>query len=297
MKKYVWIIAVAVLIFSLSGCADKAEPIIPESDSAQMANEEVPTKTPAVQTVEPTVSSGSNETDMKTDDEVTTAPETEDSTSSETAEPPAETVKPSMEPTKPRETPESSSIPTETKPEQAEPPKQPEPQDPQPPVESEPTEPTPTETPVIVADPFEVEAKVAAYISQYRGSNVTVLAGLARVARYRSQQLVSDFSHSDGIDACNALQYGEYVDMTLYGCPESDNYYQGYNREAIAKGNWGGTADEIAQKIATGFKNSASHWQYLGSSEYPYIAVGCTYDSATSTWYCCICISSTNYGG
>lgn len=293
MKKYLCIIAVVVLIFSLSGCADKAEPIIPESNFAQMANEEVPTKTPAVQTAEPTVSSGSNETD----DEVVAAPETEDNTSFETAETQAETVKPSMEPAKPQETLESSSIPTETKPEQAEPPKQSETQDPQPPVESEPNELTPTETPVTVADPSEVEAKVAAYISQYRGSNVTVLAGLTRVARYRSQQLVSDFSHSDGIDACNALQYGEYVDMTLYGCPESDNYYQGYNREAIAKGNWGGTADEIAQKIATGFKNSASHWQYLGSSEYPYIAVGCTYDPATSTWYCCICISSTNYGG
>ena len=297
MKKYLCIIAVVVLIFSLSGCADKAEPIIPESDSAQMASEGIPAKTPAVKPVEPTVSSGSDETDMKTDDEVATALETEESTSSETAETPVETVKPSTGTTKPQEMPAPSSLPAETKPEQTTPPKQSETQDSQPPVESAPTEPKPTETPAVVADPSEVEAKIAAYISQYRGSNVTVLSGLTKVARYRSQQLVSDFSHSDGIDACNALQYGEYVDMTLYGCPESDNYYQGYNREAIAKGNWGGTADEIAQKIAAGFKNSASHWQYLGSNEYPYIAVGCTYDSATSTWYCCICISSTNYGG
>lgn len=70
-----------------------------------------------------------------------------------------------------------------------------------------------------------------------------------------------------------------------------------HNREAIAKGKWVGSADEIALDIAQGFKNSANHWKYLGSSEYIYIAVGCTYDSATNYWYCCICVSSTNYGG
>lgn len=167
-----------------------------------------------------------------------------------------------------------------------------------PPVETtEPeTEPTPELT-VQRADRAEVERKVAEYINSYRSSSATVLSGLTQVARYRSQELVSNFAHTDGISACNALQYGEYVDMTLYGMSESDSYYQGYNREAIAKGNWGGTADEIAQRIANGFKNSSSHWKYLGSSEYSYIAVGCTYDEATSMWYCCICVSSKNYGG
>lgn len=158
----------------------------------------------------------------------------------------------------------------------------------------------PTETiPPPVARPSgnEVAAKVAVYINQYRGSSATVLPGLGSVALYRANELVSNFAHTDGIDACNALQYGEFVDMTLYGMSESDSYYQGYNREAIAKGNWGGTADEIAQRIATGFKNSASHWKYLGSSEYSYMAVGCVYDEATSMWYCCICVSTKNYGG
>ena len=135
------------------------------------------------------------------------------------------------------------------------------------------------------------------YINQYRSTNATVLSGLTSVARYRSNQLVTNFAHTDGIDACNALQYGEFVDMTLYGMSESDSYYQGYNREAIAKGNWTGSADEIAQRIANGFKNSSSHWSYLDSSEYSYIAVGCTYDEASSMWYCCICVSSKNYGG
>lgn len=158
----------------------------------------------------------------------------------------------------------------------------------------------PTETippPVVRPNGSEVAAKVAVYINQYRGSSATVLPGLGSVALYRANELVSNFAHTDGIDACNALQYGEFVDMTLYGMSESDSYYQGYNREAIAKGNWGGTADEIAQRIATGFKNSASHWKYLGSSEYSYMAVGCVYDEATSMWYCCICVSTKNYGG
>lgn len=157
--------------------------------------------------------------------------------------------------------------------------------------------PKPKPEPVQVPDSSEVEAKVAAYINQYRPTYATVLSGLTNVARYRSWQLVTNFSHSDGTDVCNALQYGEFVDMTLYGMSENDSYYQGYNREAIAKGNWTGTSDEIAKNIADGYRNSSSHWSYLGSSEYPYIAVGCTYDSATSTWYCCICISSQNYGG
>lgn len=161
----------------------------------------------------------------------------------------------------------------------------------------EPDEELPKPEPVQVPDSSEVEAKVAAYINQYRPTYATVLSGLTNVARYRSRQLVTNFSHSDGTDVCNALQYGEFVDMTLYGMSENDSYYQGYNREAIAKGNWTGTSDEIAKNIADGYRNSSSHWSYLGSSEYPYIAVGCTYDSATSTWYCCICISSQNYGG
>lgn len=167
------------------------------------------------------------------------------------------------------------------------------------PAETEPViEPTKEpETVYQVPDRAEVERKVAEYINSYRSSSATVLSGLTAVARYRSNQLVSNFAHSDGIDACNALKYGEYVDMTQYGMSESDSYYQGYNRETIAKGNFTGTADEIAKRIADGFKNSSSHWSYLGSSEYSYIAVGCTYDEATSMWYCCICVSSQNYGG
>ena len=172
------------------------------------------------------------------------------------------------------------------------------------PVQTDPiqtTEPTDTETTepprLAQADSTEVAALVAMYVNQYRNSPATILPGLGNVAIYRANQLITNFSHADSASACTALQYGEFVDMTLYGCPESSNYYQGYNREAIAKGNWTGTADEIAQRIATGFKNSAKHWAYVGSDEYGYMAVGVVYDASNSTWYCCICMSTQNYGG
>ncbi len=167
--------------------------------------------------------------------------------------------------------------------------------------DKEPEETAPEQMVVVRADPSDVERLVAQYVNQQRNSegaaSMTVLSGLTQVARYRSVQIIQNFAHANSATVCTELKYGEFVDMTQYGMSESDSYYQGYNREALAKGNWGGTAEEIAQKIATGFKNSSSHWKYLSSNEYSYMAVGCTYDEATSMWYCCICVSTKNYGG
>lgn len=162
----------------------------------------------------------------------------------------------------------------------------------QPPIQADEPAPIPSES--------EVASKTAEKINALRlkqGSPaVTILPGLTRVATLRSEQLITNFSHESNPDACTALKYGEFVDMGQYGMPES-SYYQGYNREAIAKGSWSGTADEIAERIANGFRNSSGHWSYVGSSEYGYMAVGVTYNAANSTWYCCVCMSSKNYGG
>ena len=162
----------------------------------------------------------------------------------------------------------------------------------QPPVQAEEPIPVPSEN--------EVASKTAEKINALRlkqGSPaVTILPGLTRVATLRSEQLITNFSHESNPDACTVLKYGEFVDMGQYGMPES-SYYQGYNREAIAKGTWSGTANEIAEKIANGFRNSSGHWSYVGNSEYVYMAVGVTYNAANSTWYCCVCMSSKNYGG
>lgn len=151
--------------------------------------------------------------------------------------------------------------------------------------------------PVVRAKAEDVEKLTAKYINELRSSNATVLSGLTNVARYRANEIITDFSHTDIREACGKLKYGTYYDMTQYGMDAKYNYYEGYDREAIAKGNWGGTADEIARNIANGFKNSTKHWDYVGDSKYGYMAVGATYDEATNMWYICVCMSSTNYGG
>lgn len=281
MRKTLFVLTL-ILLLLLTACGTEAPPSI-----------ESGTKTTAItvsRTEDETVSDPTEPT-KETKENHDTRPslpqndETTDATNGETDSSPKDTVTPPTV-SKPEKETESSSKPTETTP----------------PPTTENTEPetTPTETvppPVVRPSGSEVANKVAVYINRYRSSSATVLPGLGNVALYRANELIANFAHTDGISACNALQYGEFVDMTLYGMSESDSYYQGYNREAIAKGNWGGTADEIAQRIANGFKNSASHWKYLGSIEYSYMAVGCVYDEASSMWYCCICVSSKNYGG
>ena len=165
------------------------------------------------------------------------------------------------------------------------------------PAEEKPQTPAPAEKPEAPAA-NEVARKTAEKINALRQAQgslaATILPGLGKVATYRSEQLITNFSHESSPDACTVLKYGEYVDMSDCGMPEA-SYYRGYNAEAAAKGNWTGTADEIADKIANGFKNSAGHWRYVGSAEYTYMAVGITYKGGT--WYCCVCVSSQNYGG
>ncbi|MBQ6687487.1 MAG: hypothetical protein IJN03_03075 [Bacilli bacterium] len=123
----------------------------------------------------------------------------------------------------------------------------------------------------------------------------TMLPGLTKVAQLRADELTTNFSHTDIRDACKELKYGEFVDMTLYGMTAEDSYYQGYNREAIGMGDWFGTAESMSDRIADGFHHSKGHWAYVGSSKYPYIAVGVTKEN--SKWYVCICMSEKNYGG
>ena len=148
-------------------------------------------------------------------------------------------------------------------------------------------------------DPAEIERLVIEKINAYRiaqGDTVaTMLPGLTEVARYRANELTTNFSHTSPRDVCGVLKYGDFVDMTLYGLAAEDSYYQGYNREAIGMGDWFGTAESMSERIVDGFHHSKGHWSYVGSSKYPYIAVGVT--KANGKWYVCICMSEENYGG
>ena len=147
-------------------------------------------------------------------------------------------------------------------------------------------------------DPADIERLVIKKVNTYRiaqgDTAATMLPGLTEVARYRANELTTNFSHTSPRDACNELKYGEFVDMTLYGFTAEDSYYQGYNREAIGMGDWFGTAESMSDRIADGFHHSKGHWSYVGSSKYPYIAVGVT--KANGKWYVCICMSEENYG-
>ena len=158
----------------------------------------------------------------------------------------------------------------------------------------------PTEEIIIPPKPSAdaVAQKVATYINQFRTEQgdvtSTVIPRLTEYCKYRCTQLKTNFAHdtTDQRAAAEALQYGEYVDWSLYGIEGEENYYTANVREAIGKGNWGGTADEIAYSIAIGFKNSKGHWSYVGSSKYTYMAVGGMYDGYY--WYVCVCMDSEN---
>ena len=130
------------------------------------------------------------------------------------------------------------------------------------------TDDPPTEEIIISPKPSAdiVAQKVAEYINKFRTEQgdvtATVIPGLTEYCKYRCTQLKTNFAHdtTDQRAAAEALQYGEYVDWSLYGIEGEENYYTANVREAIGKGNWGGTADEIAYSIANGFRNSKGHW-------------------------------------
>ena len=189
----------------------------------------------------------------------------------------------SSESSKPNET----TKPTETTKPQTEP-TQKEPESTEPPAETVPTEPHAGKN-----DTAAVAQRVLEYINQYRSSPATRLSGLTEYAQYRSRQLVSNFAHStaDQRAAATALQYGEYVDPSVFG-GSGQPYYRANAREAIAKAGYVGTIDEVAMKLATLVKNSPNHWNYIGDSQYCYIAVGVTYES--DMWYCAITVASEN---
>lgn len=153
-------------------------------------------------------------------------------------------------------------------------------------------------TPVAVlnadgADCERIASKVIEYINSYRSNKLTCLSGLTEYAKYRSRQLVTNFSHDtfDERAAATALQYGTYIDPILYGI-EGEPYYVSGANEAIVMTAYIGTVDEVAMQIANLIRNSSSHWSYVGSSEYKYIAVGVTFESGM--WYCDVAVTKEN---
>ena len=137
------------------------------------------------------------------------------------------------------------------------------------------------------------------YINTYRrDQNVSAaepLPGLTAYARYRSRQIVSNFSHDedDARAAATALKYGQYIDPADIG-ETGQPYYRVSAREAIAKTGRVGTVDEVAKALADLFRNSAGHWGYVGAERNGYIGIGVTY--AGSLWHCSVSVSPDNIG-
>lgn len=145
-------------------------------------------------------------------------------------------------------------------------------------------------------DPKDIEKLVIEKVNAYRiaqgDTAATMLPGLTGVARYRANELTLNFEHRGEQHVCTELKFGEYIDLAPYGLPE-ESYYHGYSREAIGMGDWFGTAESMAERIADGFHHSKGHWSYVGSSKYPYIAVGVI--QANDNWYVCILMSDKIY--
>lgn len=127
----------------------------------------------------------------------------------------------------------------------------------------------PTSTRAGKEDAIAVANRVLYYINEFRDVPATYLPELADYARYRSRQLISNFAHdtADQRAAATALQYGEYIDPSVFG-GSGQPYYRANAREAIAKAGYVGTVDEVAYKLASLEKNSPNHWNYVGSLEY-----------------------------
>ena len=280
MKKIIILLLCCGVLVSMVGCGSNTAP--PPTDSSPttvsgMTITETPTETtPPVAAVEPT---------EKEKEPTPTENKTQATEPTKTESTPTTTTKPKKE-TK------STVMTSSSEPSTAE---TPNPKAEEPPKEEE----------IYVGiqwpdvNPADIERFVIEKVNAYRveqgDTAATMLPGLTEVARYRANELTTNFSHTSSRDACNELKYGEFVDMTLYGLTAEDSYYQGYNREAIGMGDWFGTAESMSDRIADGFHHSKGHWSYVGSSKYPYIAVGVT--KANGKWYVCICMSEKNYGG
>ena len=280
MKKIIILLLCCGVLISMVGCGDKITPPPTESPTTAVSETiitEVPNETtPPVTAVELTEK---EKEPVPTESKDQATKPTVTATEPTTTEKPKEETKPTA-PTKPAE----SSAVENTVPKVEEPPQEEE---------------------IYVGiqwpevNPADIERLVIEKINAYRiaqgDTAATMLPGLTKVARYRANELTTNFSHTSPRYACGILKYGEFVDMTLYGLTAEDSYYQGYNREAIGMGDWFGTAESMSDRIADGFHHSKGHWSYVGSSKYPYIAVGVT--KADGKWYVCVCMSEKNYGG
>lgn len=277
-------------VFTLNGCAGKVSQseksmCATESNSETTLKAEMQTENIGME--EPTDSSDSEESEIKSEAGTVTEADTTEGTVVTEAPTPIVTESKSESETKTEGEKKQTVTPTVTPTEATKPGSD---------KTSEPIQVEPTQETVSYAGKDDCKAvadKLIEYINYYRSTPATKLSGLTVYAEYRSRQLVSNFAHDtdDERAAATALRYGEYVDTALYGM-DGDPYYDSNAREAIAKAGYVGSVDYVAEQLALLVKKSSGHWAYVGSSDYPYIAVGITYEAGM--WHCDIAMARTN---
>ena len=150
-----------------------------------------------------------------------------------------------------------------------------------------------------------IEKRVIELFNEYRNTPLKSLSGLSEYDKLRSVQLVTNFAHDieDMRKASDKLKYGKLIitEESYYNFEKEEvvytgetiKYYQVDAMEAIGRGGiLMRTPEQIALEIASGFRNSAGHWSYLGSDEYKYIGCGVTVKDGN--WYCCVSVAETN---
>ena len=154
-------------------------------------------------------------------------------------------------------------------------------------------------------DETRIEKRVIELFNEYRNTPLKSLSGLSEYDKLRSVQLVTNFAHDtdDERKAATQLEYGQHIieeeakydfeTNTIIYTGNILDYFRVNAREAIGRGGiLKRTPEQIALEIASGFRNSAGHWSYLGSDEYKYIGCGVTVKDGN--WYCCVSVAETN---
>ena len=154
-------------------------------------------------------------------------------------------------------------------------------------------------------DETRIENRIIELFNEYRNTPLKALPGLSEYDKLRSVQLVTNFAHDtdDERKAATELKYGKYnkYEESKYDFETGKviytgrilEYYEVPAMEAIGRGGiLMRTPEQIALEIASGFRNSAGHWSYLGSDEYKYIGCGVTVKDGN--WYCCVSVAETN---
>ena len=135
------------------------------------------------------------------------------------------------------------------------------------------------------------------YINQFRieqgDTEAISLPVLTLIAEERAVQLQDKFEHNitSSREIFAKYQYGEWVDMSKYGY---DGYYSPNAKEAITKANIAYSPDELGYTLANALRNSKNHWAYVGSSDFPYMAIGIEFDG--EYFNCCVLQTKKNYG-